>query len=172
MIDRDFLRFAVRLAVYFALGHLFFLLPPVMTGFVKPWTELNARWAAGLAGAGGDVYVVNGTRVQTGIGSVDVRVGCNGVDALALCAAAILAFPASWGRRGIGIVLATVGVFGLNLIRLTNLLFVSRHYPDLLELFHIYIWQTLMAILALGIFLLWGRFLAWRSAGPLARAPR
>jgi exosortase/archaeosortase family protein len=65
-----------------------------------------------------------------------------------------------------GLLMAVVGVFGLNMIRVANLLFVASHYPEQLELFHIYIWQTLIAALSFGLFLFWGRFLASKPTDP------
>ena len=160
MIDRTFLRFAVKLVIYFVLLHLLCLVPWIDRAFVEPWTALNARWAAGLMSLLEEGYVASGTMIRAGGQWVNVELGCNGVDAFALCAGAVLAFPARPMRKLLGVAVAAVGVFGLNVVRLANLAFVARHFPDHLELFHVYIWQTLIALLALGIFLLWGRFVA------------
>ena len=56
--------------------------------------------------------------------------------------------------------LGAIAVFGLNIIRLVNLVLVAVRWPDWLDFFHIYVWQTLMVILAFGVFLLWGTWLA------------
>ncbi|HEV8337230.1 MAG TPA: exosortase H [Candidatus Polarisedimenticolia bacterium] len=153
-------RFVFLFALYLLAGNLLLLLPPVKEWFVEPWTALNARWAVELSRWGGASLQAAGTVVKTESGSVSVKPGCNGVHALVLCASAILAFPAPWTRRLIGLVMAAVGVFGLNLVRLVNLFYVARYHPESLEFFHVYVWQTLIALLSFGIFLGWGRFLA------------
>jgi exosortase H (IPTLxxWG-CTERM-specific) len=164
MLQGQFRAFALKFGAYFILGHFFFLIPPVTRTLVVPWTTLNARWAAALANQFETGYVAQGESVQTGTARVSVELGCNGVDAFCLCASAILAFPAPWPRRFLGVGIALVGVFGMNLVRLVNLFMVARHFPEKLELFHVYIWQTLIGVLALGLFLLWGRYLARRPA--------
>ena len=164
MVQGEFRAFALKFGAYFILGHFFFLIPPVSRALVEPWTVLNARWAAALANQIEPGYVADGQSVRAGTARLSVELGCNGVDAFCLCASAILAFPASWSRRALGVGLALVGVFGLNLVRLFNLYLIARHFPERLELFHVYIWQTLIGILALGLFLLWGRYLARRPA--------
>ncbi len=164
MLQGEFRTFALKLAAYFILGHFLFLIPPINRGLVEPWTVLNARWAAAIANRIETGYVAEGQSVQAGAARLSVELGCNGIDAFTLCAAAILAFPAPWTRRLLGVGIALVGVFGLNLVPLSNLFLIARHFPEKLELFHVYIWQTLIGILALGLFLLWGRYLARRPA--------
>jgi exosortase/archaeosortase family protein len=156
----DFGRFVLRFGLLLGALNLLLLLPWSRSHFVYPWTSLNASWAVRLASLTGGEYSATGTQVLAGYQVMDVKVGCNGVEALALCASAILAFPASWTRKALGLMMAMVGVFGLNLIRLANLFFIALHFPAQYELFHIYIWQTLIAIMSFGIFLVWGRFLA------------
>ncbi|HEU5182223.1 MAG TPA: exosortase H [Candidatus Polarisedimenticolia bacterium] len=160
MVQGEFRAFALKFGAYFILGHFFFLIPPVSRALVEPWTAANARWAAAMANQIESGYAADGQSVQAGTARLSVELGCNGVDAFCLCASAILAFPASWSRRAIGIGLAMFGVFGLNLVRLSNLYLIARHFPARLELFHVYIWQTLIGVLSLGLFLLWGRYLA------------
>ncbi len=154
------MRFVIKFAVFLAILNLILLLPWVDAYLVYPWTVLNARWAVSLANLTEEGYVAQGTLVRAGWRQVSVEVGCNGVEAVALCVSAILAFPAPWKRRILGILMGIVGVFALNLIRLANLFIVERHFPQYSELFHVYIWQTLIAAMALGLFLIWGRFIA------------
>ena len=158
-------RFVLLFCAVLLASNLILLVPAVRTGFVDPWTALNAAWAAELASALGLPCQTSGILVSAGSGQLAVKPGCNGVHALLLCLSAILAYPASWSRKAAGVALATVGVFGLNLVRLVNLFFVADRYPARLEFFHVYVWQTLIALLAFGIFLLWGRFLAGSPGG-------
>ena len=161
-------RFVILFCVYLLAGNLLLLLPPIRDGFVNPWTSANASWAAGAARLLGLPCEASGIMVRAGQGQLAIKPGCNGVHALVLCLSAILAFPASWPRRLLGAAIATVGVFGLNLVRLVNLFFLADRFPSRLEFFHVYVWQTLIALLAFGIFLAWGYFLAGAPGG----APR
>jgi exosortase H (IPTLxxWG-CTERM-specific) len=161
-----FRRFVLLFVVVLIAGNLILLLPAVRGGFVDPWTGANAAWAARIAGWLGLPCETSGILVRAGRGQLAVKPGCNGVHALLLCLSAVLAYPAAWPRKLLGVALATVGVFGLNLIRLVNLFFVADRYPERLEFFHVYVWQTLIGLLAFGIFLLWGRFLAEPAGRP------
>jgi exosortase H (IPTLxxWG-CTERM-specific) len=163
-----FRRFVLRFVLILVAGNLFLLLPVVRAGFVDPWTGANAAWAARIAGLLGLPCETSGILVSAGRGSLTVKPGCNGVHALLLCLSAVLAYPATWRRKLLGVALAAAGVFGLNLIRLVNLFFVADRFPERLEFFHVYVWQTLIGLLAFGIFLVWGRFLA----EPPVRSPR
>ena len=165
----SFKRFLLLYALYFVAGNLILLLPPVKTWFVAPWTELNTHWAATLAGLFGSGFQAVETMVYTGGLTLSVKPGCNGVHALVLCLGAILAFPATWASRALGVLMATFGIFGLNIVRLVNLFYIAQRFPDRLELFHVYIWQTLIALLAFGVFLLWGTFVASTPAAAETR---
>jgi exosortase H (IPTLxxWG-CTERM-specific) len=158
-------RFVILFCVYLLAGNLLLLLPPVRTGFVDPWTAANASWAVGAARFLGLPCQASGIMISAGEGRLAIKPGCNGVHALMLCLSAILVYPASWRRRLLGVALAAVGVFGLNLVRLVNLFFVADRFPSRLEFFHVYVWQTLIALLAFGIFLAWGSFLAGAPGG-------
>jgi exosortase H (IPTLxxWG-CTERM-specific) len=153
-------RFIVLFVVLLAAGNLLFMVPSVESGFIEPWTQLNATGSAALASALGVETRVSGTIVDVGTASLNIMQGCNGVHALLVLLSAILAFPAPWSRRLLGVAAGTVALLGFNLLRLVNLIVVARHFPAQLELFHVAIWQTLIVLIALALFLTWGVFLA------------
>ena len=157
---RKLKRFLLLYFVYFLVGNLVLTLPVAKTWFVAPWTRLNSQWAATIATPLTGPFHVVETLVDTGGLTLSVKPGCNGVHALIMCVGAIVAFPASWSRRAMGVLLATAGIFAMNLVRLASLFYVAQRYPIHLELFHVYIWQPLIALLAFGLFLSWGTFVA------------
>jgi len=77
------------------------------------------------------------------------------VHALLILVATMLAFPAPWGRRLLGIAVGTLAVLGCNVVRLVTLIVVARYFPARLEQFHIYIWQPLIALIAFALFFVW-----------------
>jgi len=103
---------------------------------------------------GGNAKVL-GTAISSGSATLDVRNGCNGVHALLILASAILASPVLWRRRLVGALLGAVMVFAFNVVRLMVLLFVARHSPDWLELFHIYVLQTLVLLSVFSLYVVW-----------------
>jgi len=157
------LRFIILFVLFILAGNFSLEIPVVDTGLIAPWTRANASAAASLTRLFGMDAVADGTTLSSQSVSLGIKKGCNGVEALIILGSAILAYPASWSRRMLGLLLGAVGIFGFNILRIVNLLVVAVHFPAELDLFHIFIWQTLIVLIAFGIFILWGIFLARQS---------
>jgi exosortase H (IPTLxxWG-CTERM-specific) len=134
---------------------------------IVPFTEVVARGAAGLLrGVESDVEVT-GTVIRSPRFALDVRNGCNGVEAMILLAAAILAFPASLRSRLVGLTVASVAIELLNLVRLGSLFWLGEHHRRIFDFFHVAVWQSLVILAAISIFVLW----SWKFAEkPLAES--
>jgi exosortase/archaeosortase family protein len=157
------LRFLVQFGCFLLLGGLVLALPSVKRNVKDPWITFNASAAAAMTRALGFEASATGPNLNCGGGTLTVKEGCDGVLPFLILASAILAFPVAWGRRALGVAMGAFLIAGVNVARLVSLLLVSAYHPDQLELFHVYVWQTLMGILALGAFLVWGTFLAGRK---------
>ena len=155
-------RFVLLFAGFILIGNFCLAIPFLDSRVIEPWTKANALAAARCTRLFGMDAAADGMDLTSGEARLGVKKGCNGVEAVIILASAVLAFPASWGRRILGLVLGAVALFGFNILRLVNLLVVAVHFPDRLELFHIFIWQTLIVLIAFGIFILWGTWLARR----------
>jgi exosortase H (IPTLxxWG-CTERM-specific) len=132
---------------------------------IVPFTEVISRGAAGLLSVFERGVGAEGTVMRSSRFALDVRNGCNGVEAVILLAAAIFAFPATLRSRLIGIVAATVAIELLNLVRLSSLFWLGEHYRHIFDVFHIAVWQSLIILAAISIFILW----SWKFAEkPLA----
>jgi exosortase/archaeosortase family protein len=166
-------RFVIALFVYLVAGVGLLAWEPVERGIVRPWTRWNASGAAVLATLLGVETSAADTAVRSGSTQLDIQNGCNGVHALLILACSMLAFPATWRRRLIGLLVGTVTVLGCNLVRLVTLIFVARYFSAHLELVHIYVWQPLIILLAFALFSIWaGRFAADRARPAIGDAAR
>jgi hypothetical protein len=55
----------------------------------------------------------------------------------------------------------------VNLVRLSSLFWLGEHYRRIFDLFHIAVWQSLVILAAIAIFILW----SWKFAEkPLAES--
>jgi exosortase H (IPTLxxWG-CTERM-specific) len=156
--ELQLVRFFILFFVYLGSGALVMQADTVKREFVEPWTRLNASAAAIITGRPG--VDVESTGVSVGMGGARLTIlpGCNGVEAVLILIASILAFPSSWSRRLVGVPIAAAAIFGFNIVRLATLIAVARYLPARLEFFHVYVWQPLIVLIAFCLFLVWARY--------------
>jgi exosortase H (IPTLxxWG-CTERM-specific) len=122
---------------------------------IVPYTKAVARGSALLLGGASSGVVVAGTVMRSPRFALDVQNGCNGVEAIILLVAAIMAFPASLRSRIIGMLVAGCALALLNLIRLSSLFWLGANHRRIFDLFHITVWQSLIIIAAISMFMIW-----------------
>jgi exosortase H (IPTLxxWG-CTERM-specific) len=138
-----------------------------------PWTGLLAQTSAVLLRFFDPAVIAYGKVLQhanTGLG-VSIEAGCNGIEACLILTAAILAYPASWTMRLAGVVLGFVAIQVVNVLRLITLFYLVGYSQQLFEFAHLYLWQALIMLDVLVVWLLWVRQVARReSRGEVANA--
>ena len=146
------------------------LTPPVQRMLVVPWTELLARLSVGLIAIFDSQAVAMGkVLASTANGfAVSIEAGCNGVEAALILVAAMLAFPASWRKKLAGIAAGLLAVQLLNVVRVVSLFYLGQWSLAAFEWAHLYLWQALIMIDVLVVWLLW---LRWLRQGEASVAP-
>lgn len=144
-------RFA-GLLVFFA---LLLSWKPVDAAVVVPFTAGVARAAATVLNLLGENVAVGGTSIRAPEFAVDVENGCNGLETALLLGSAVLAFPASWRARAAGLAAGLVGIGAINLVRVVSLFWIGRHHPRLFSTAHTVIWQSVVVLAGVLMFLLW-----------------
>jgi exosortase H (IPTLxxWG-CTERM-specific) len=156
------LRFAAIVVALFALE----MTPPLQHAVVEPWTAFVARASVALV----DLFDPNVVAYGKVIAStrngfmVSIEAGCNGVEAALILVAAILAFSAPWGKKALGIGAGLVAVQALNVLRVVTLFYIGQWSARAFEWAHLYVWQTLIIVDVLVVWLLWLRWIATRGA--------
>lgn len=147
----DARRFVLR-AVGASLG-LFGLLrvPWIDAHLVLPFTQMQARLAAWLLGPA--------------TASVEATTACSGADALALCMAAVLAYPVAWRARLAGALGGAGIILGLNALRIGTLGRAAAS-PALFNTLHVYVWPALLTVAIAAYVLTWVRFADRRPVTP------
>ncbi|MGZ5648903.1 MAG: exosortase H, partial [Usitatibacter sp.] len=81
------------------------LTPPVQSAVVLPWTEALVRISRGLITLFDSHVAAFGKILQSTSNGfwISIEAGCNGIEAAIILIAAMLAFPAPWKHRVIGI---------------------------------------------------------------------
>jgi len=84
--------------------------------------------------------------------SLDVKFGCNGLEAVMIYAIAVAAYPAPWKRKLMGIAAGFFILQTANILRIVLLALSGVYLKGLFDFIHIYIAQGMMIALSLGIF--------------------
>jgi archaeosortase B (VPXXXP-CTERM-specific) len=80
---------------------------------------------------------------------------CTAVMPMLIYTAAILAFPSKVKEKIFGLLLGWIGIFIVNQVRLVSLFFIGVYAPGVFETAHLLVWQSLMILLAIGLWLIW-----------------
>ena len=114
----------------------------------------------------GQQTTMNGTIIRSERFAVNIRNGCNGVEAMLIYFAAVLAFPATWKSRLLGVGLGFVAIQLVNLLRVVALFLTGVYLPKLFDSSHTVIWQTIVILSGVLLWIIWAN----RFAGPLPAA--
>ena len=124
-------RFVLTLGTYFVGLFGLMRLDWVENNLLTPLAQIQQQVADQLTGAHTDLLVFNAS--------------CSGGDPMALCAGAVLAYPAAWGSRLRGAALGLLAIVLLNVVRIGNLSLVASD-KDLFYLLHIYVWPGILIL--------------------------
>jgi exosortase H (IPTLxxWG-CTERM-specific) len=92
--------------------------------------------------------------------AMNLRNGCNGVEAMLIFLAAVLAFPAPWRARLAGLAAGAVAIQALNLVRVVALYFTGAYFPAWFDASHTVVWQTVVILFSVLLWILWANRLA------------
>ena len=140
----------------------------VNDGFVEPFTGWVARSSGWLLAAIGQDVTMQGTVIQSPNFAVNIRNGCNGIETLVIFCAAVLAFPASWRSRLLGLGLGILAIQAINFLRVIALFLTGAYYPKWFDSSHTVVWQTVVILCGVLLWMFWASRFAERPAGPSA----
>lgn len=166
---RFFTVFLLLLALLFGLE----LTPPAQTWFVVPWTDALAQIATKLVTLFDANVMATGKIMRSTVNhfAVSIEAGCNGVEATIVLIAAMIAFPSPWKHKLTGLAIGIAAVQGLNVVRVISLFYLGQWNRDVFEWAHLYVWQALIMLDVLVVFLVWVRTLPRMDQGAGPRLP-
>jgi len=171
---RFFVTFIVMLAVLFGLE----LTPVAQRYFVGPWTDALAAISAWLVTVFDPGVTASGNVLRSAANgfAVSIEAGCNGVEATLVLVAAMLSFPAPWRKKLAGLAIGIVAVQSLNIVRVISLFYLGQWNYRVFEWAHLYVWQALIMLDVLIVWLVWVRTLPRADDGgrpppPASAAP-
>ena len=157
---RDFVktpsgRFVARYAAILAVGFLVLALRAVNDRVVNPYTTFVAHEARVALNLFGEGATVRGQILSSPRFSVAIYNGCNGLEAILIFASGVLAFPAAPRRKVIGLLLGFLAIQIANIVRVVSLFYVGIFRPEWFSAAHIFIWQSIIILLSVVLWLVW-----------------
>lgn len=137
---------------------IFFLLLTSSFGqsqVVHPFTRGVAYLSAAILRILGMPVISKGTSIIGSSFQMRVAAGCEGIPVIVLIVVGMLATPASWMYRTIGIALAGTLLYIINLSRAVSLFVIAVWRPQWFDFAHVYLWQTVVVLATLAIFMVW-----------------
>jgi exosortase H (IPTLxxWG-CTERM-specific) len=162
--NRREITFLVIFAVLLGGGFTLISLNQVNDRVIEPFTAGIARASGVVLDLLGQDITMQGTILRSPRFAVNIRNGCNGVEAMLIFLAAVLAFPAPWRSRIAGLILGILAIQVVNLIRVVALFLTGAYFPKLFDTSHTVIWQTVVILFGVLLWIFWAnRFAAPRD---------
>lgn len=123
---------------------------------VSRWT---ANWSSSALNLIGFSTIADGTIIASSTFSVNIVAECTALGPIILFIGAVFAIPASLKNKVIGILLGTITLSIVNILRIVSLFWIGSQFPRHLEFSHLLIWQGLMIVLAIVLWLYWSEYI-------------
>jgi exosortase H (IPTLxxWG-CTERM-specific) len=152
-------RFFVVFLVLLAASFVVELTPWAQEYLVVPWTNALAAISTSIVTLFDPAVIATGKVIRSATNgfAVSIEAGCNGVEATLVLLAAIFAFPAPWRHRFLGAVIGVAAVQLLNIVRVISLFYIGQWDFAVFEWAHQYVWQALIMLDVLVVWLIWVR---------------
>jgi exosortase H (IPTLxxWG-CTERM-specific) len=128
--------------------------------FVTPYTAVIARMSGFVLRLFGEKAVVADCVVSSPRFAVTIYNGCNGLITSLIFISAVLAFPARFSAKLIGVIGGLLAIQLINLVRIISLFYIGVFLPQLFEDVHIFIWQSLVIIAGISLWIVWAHIFA------------
>jgi exosortase/archaeosortase family protein len=143
--------FGIILGVISAYYLIAFLFNDLFNIYIK----ITASIAAFVLNALGTDAVSNGQAIVTNDFILSLSFGCEGTEPIVIFIAGVIAFPAKWKPKLLGLVGGTILLYLLNFIRIIALYYIGRGSADTFETFHVAVFPVLFIFISIIVFYLW-----------------
>lgn len=150
-------RFLILFFVLLALFEVPLLLPAVDKNVIVPVNGVITAISGAMLRLLGENVSVAGTVISGSCFAVDLKNGCNGIEATLFLVAAVLAFPAPPKQRVLAALAGGVLIQAVNFIRIISLYLLGCYQRGWFDAFHLAVWQSIIFALAVGVFMLYTR---------------
>ena len=155
-------RFASRYVLIAGALFAIYAFPFELVGAKRDWLSgylaAYAHLAGGALGLFENGIVVTGAHIE-GRFPMEIVRNCDAIEINILFASAVLAFPATWGRRVLALSAGLSSLVALNVLRICALYFIGVYAPERFAVVHEQIFPLLLVFAAALTFLLCANYL-------------
>lgn len=153
-------RFLILFLSILAVSFTVIALRSVNDTFVVPYTTLVARMAGIALDVLGEDMTIKGVVLSSPRFTVTIYNGCNGLITSLIFISGVLAFPARWQAKVLGVIGGLVTIQLINLIRIISLFYIGIFLPKLFNQSHIFVWQSIVILAGVSLWVFWAHTLA------------
>jgi exosortase/archaeosortase family protein len=123
----------------------------------EAYLRLNARCSAAVITMLGDPAMANGTAITAPRYQLDIRRGCDAIQASAFFVLGVLSSPSPVPllSRLIPILVGTLFLLVMNLVRIVSLYYTGVYFPQAFDVIHVDIWQAVFIFMPLFLWIVW-----------------
>lgn len=134
----------------------------IYVGFIEWANRLTAQMLAGLLWLLGVGGIAEGARVRSDVFSLEIVAECTAILPIVIFLGALWATPATARARWSAVLVGIPLIVLFNLLRLVSLIYIGHLAPRWVETVHLLIWQPLVILFSVGLWLWWAE--RWRRA--------
>jgi exosortase H (IPTLxxWG-CTERM-specific) len=134
---------------------------PVRQAVILPFTSLIASFCTWLIQIFDADVIAQGDVIRDAVTyqGIQIAPGCNGVEAMIILLAAVVSFPSPFLYKLKGLFYGFIAIQALNAVRIISLFYLLQWDKNWFDWFHLYLWQALIILDALVVWLIWLRYL-------------
>ena len=125
------------------------------SSWVDVIAEWTATWTSKAINLFGGSTTVSGTLLISDNFVANVVAECTAIGPIILYIGAVVAYPASKRAKLAGVAAGVVVLTAVNLVRIISLFWIGEAYPEYLDVVHLLVWQSVIILLAIIMWLLW-----------------
>lgn len=117
--------------------------------------RINAQVASFILNIFGAHTVASNDLIASNAGSISIKRGCDALLPIFLFMSAVLAFPAKWKDKLLGLGVGVGLLLVVNLVRIISLFWIQLYFPSAFDLMHLEVWQVIFIILGVLFWIYW-----------------
>ena len=150
-------RFLILFLTILGVSFTAIALKQVNEAVVVPYTAFIARVSGAVLRLFGESATVNSCVVSSPRFAVTIYNGCNGLITSLIFISGVLAFPARWGAKVVGVVGGLLAIQLINLVRIVSLFYIGIYLPAFFNESHIFVWQSLVILAGVSLWIVWAQ---------------